>query len=535
MSEGADADAVEEAPPGGGTCGEEAELPKGWVRASLSDMASVRLGRQRSPKNHEGESMRPYLRAANVGWEGLQLDDVKKMNFSDEEAETYRLHTGDIVLNEASGSVSEVGKPAIWKGEIDNCCFQNTLIRVRCEAGEPRFFLHLLRFEAMRGSFGRSARGVGVRHLGAAALAQWPISVPPAPEQRRIADALETRLARVDVIETTLRRLIDRLQRAERAVMAAASTGTLTADAVRHHPGITARIGVDDGELPALGDGWTWARLDEVAKIVGGVTKDTKKQNDATFPEVPYLRVANVQRARFDLSKIAKIRVPAKTLDKLRLRAGDVLMAEGGDRDKLGRGWVWDEEVADCIFQNHLFRVRITDSLTHPKLLSWYANSAATAWFSANGKQSTNLASISISKVKLLPVPVPPNGSAAEAVKAGDHTLARLAHLTAGCQNALTRVAALRRALLADAFAGRLVPQDPADEPAEKLLKRVRAEREASEAERKAARRAARKATAGKRKPPQGDASSAAPPPPRTPTDAAVTGKQTALPLEFSS
>lgn len=60
--------------------------------------------------------MRPYVRAANVGWSGLKLDDVKEMNFTDAEMDTYRLMAGDLLLGEASGSATEVGKPAIWNG-----------------------------------------------------------------------------------------------------------------------------------------------------------------------------------------------------------------------------------------------------------------------------------------------------------------------------------------------------------------------------------------------------------------------------------
>ena len=75
--------------------------------------------------------MRPYLRSANVTWEGVSLDDVKEMNFDDNDYEKYKLEPGDLLLNEASGSPHEVGKPAIWHGEIDECCFQNTLLRLR--------------------------------------------------------------------------------------------------------------------------------------------------------------------------------------------------------------------------------------------------------------------------------------------------------------------------------------------------------------------------------------------------------------------
>ena len=96
----------------------------------MLDVADVQLGRQRSPDNHYGPNMRPYLRSGDVTWSGLDLRDVKEMHFSPEEARKFELKTGDIVLNEASGSPSEVGKPAIWREEIPGCCFQNTLLRL---------------------------------------------------------------------------------------------------------------------------------------------------------------------------------------------------------------------------------------------------------------------------------------------------------------------------------------------------------------------------------------------------------------------
>jgi type I restriction enzyme S subunit len=118
------------------------ELPSHWEVRPLTDIADVRLGRQRSPKNHSGIHMRPYLRAANVDWTGLKLEDVKEMNFTDDEMEIYRLKRGDIVLGEASGSAGEVGKPALWNNEIEECAFQNTLLRVRSQSAEPRYLLH---------------------------------------------------------------------------------------------------------------------------------------------------------------------------------------------------------------------------------------------------------------------------------------------------------------------------------------------------------------------------------------------------------
>jgi hypothetical protein len=84
---------------------------KGWIQVTVSEIANVQLGRQRSPKDHNGPWMTPYLRAANITWDGFALADVNSMNFAPSEVERFALKVGDILLNEASGSASEVGNP----------------------------------------------------------------------------------------------------------------------------------------------------------------------------------------------------------------------------------------------------------------------------------------------------------------------------------------------------------------------------------------------------------------------------------------
>jgi len=214
--------------------------------------------------------------------------------------------------------------------------------------------------------------------------------------------------------------------------------------------------GTDDGQLSDLPMGWTWRRLGEITSVAGGVTKDSKRQSDPAFVEVPYLRVANVQRGRLDLGKVTTIRVPASKAKALRLLYGDVLMNEGGDRDKLARGWVWEGQVEDCIHQNHVFRARIVDGAIEPKLLSWSANTIGGRWAERNGKQSVNLASISLTKIRQMPVPVPPMGVQHELVKQLEDQLQACDRLTGSLIEARARAATLRRSLLAAAFSGRL-------------------------------------------------------------------------------
>ncbi|WP_086794589.1 restriction endonuclease subunit S [Streptomyces thermovulgaris] len=514
--------------------GNPSELPKGWVQVRLDEIAEVRLGRQRSPKNHSGTQMRPYLRAANVDWNGLKLDDVKEMNFTDDEVAVYGLKKGDILLSEASGSASEVGKPAIWNDEIADCCFQNTLIRVRSYGVDPGYLLHFLRSEAIRGAFVKHSRGVGIHHLGAARLAAWQVPVPPLEEQRRIVSAVEEYLTQLARAESVARAGLQKLTAYAGQLLRHACDGRLIGLTAAEEQVQPTPADCIDGDLPRLPGGWAWARLEEIADVVGGITKDSKRQSDPKLVEVPYLRVANVQRGRLDLSNVSSIRATPDKIAALSLRPGDVLLNEGGDRDKLGRGWIWEGQIDNCIHQNHVFRARVRDEVVDPKIIAWHANSFGRRWFEVNGKQSVNLASISLKKIRQFPVPVPPSDVQEEIVKETERRLSVIEKTEAAIRSVLGRVAIVRRSLLAEAFAGRLVPQDPADEPAEALLDRIRAEREAAGVT-KSRRRSPRRAPAQRKRTPGTASTLEAPPPPRADAPALATATQPTLDLEISS
>lgn len=203
----------------------------GVDRVELQSIAEVRLGRQRSPKNHNGDRMRPYLRAANVGWDELRLDDVKEMQFTEAEERTFRLAPGDILLTEASGSPSEVGKSAIYQGEPTAVCFQNTLLRVRCHSADPEFVQKYLLAEARAGRFMPEARGVGINHLSRARLATLQVDVPTPDLQRAAVAACRDLIEHVERLKATIDSQGTRSSALRRSLLAAAFSGHLTGGA----------------------------------------------------------------------------------------------------------------------------------------------------------------------------------------------------------------------------------------------------------------------------------------------------------------
>jgi type I restriction enzyme, S subunit len=172
-------------------------LPETWAWTTIGDAGEIRLGRQRAPQHHNGEDMRPYLRVANVFEGRLDLSDVKSMNFSPDEFEIYRLKTGDVLLNEGQ-SPELLGRPAMYRGEIEDCCFQNTLLRFRANEGlAPEFALLVFRHYLRSGRFKQEGRiTTNLAHLSQTRCAAIEFPVPPAAEQAHIVShvrALEER------------------------------------------------------------------------------------------------------------------------------------------------------------------------------------------------------------------------------------------------------------------------------------------------------------------------------------------------------
>ncbi|EGQ7962056.1 restriction endonuclease subunit S [Vibrio parahaemolyticus] len=159
--------------------------------------------------------------------------------------------------------------------------------------------------------------------------------------------------------------------------------------------------------LGMLPKGWDVEVLGDLASIASGITLG-KDLSGVRTVLVPYLRVANVQDGYLDLSEVKSIAVPEVDADKYVLQYGDVLMNEGGDFDKLGRGTVWREEIPGCCHQNHVFRVRADNrKLRFDYLAYWSASSFGKHYFVLNSKQSTNLASINSTQLKAFPVAKP--------------------------------------------------------------------------------------------------------------------------------
>lgn len=280
--------------------------------------------------------------------------------------------------------------------------------------------------------------GTTVANINLDRLATYPIDLPPLAEQRRIVARIEALFARTRRARADLERIAPLAQRYVEAETERAFAAKLDA-------------------------GWLMTTAGELAEIKSGITLGKRHPDSAQLVDRPYLRVANVQRGHLRLDEIKTIRVTQADASRLSLCVGDILMNEGGDRDKLGRGWVWEGQIENCIHQNHVFRLRLRSAAITPRFLSRYANHAGARYFLDEGKQTTNLASISMGKIAALPVPLPPPGVAETVDKRLDLTEAAAAVLRREAARTLALLDRLEQSILARAFRGELVARNQVD------------------------------------------------------------------------
>jgi type I restriction enzyme S subunit len=223
-------------------------------------------------------------------------------------------------------------------------------------------------------------------------LKEKEILVPPEEEQRCIAKSLKL----LDKALTLQDAELQATDNCKRAAMRALFTRGLRGEAQKE---------TEFGPAP---ENWDEVPLDDCAAVQTGAAKG-RKFSDAETVEVPYLRVANVQDGHLDLSEMKEIRIRRTEIERYRLQPDDVVLTEGGDFDKLGRGFVWRGELDVCVHQNHVFAVRTHKDRLLPDFFAYLAQSAyGKAYFLKVAHKTTNLACINSTKLKAFPVLMPP-------------------------------------------------------------------------------------------------------------------------------
>lgn len=245
--------------------------------------------------------------------------------------------------------------------------------------------------------------GTTVESVDIPSFLKLEIPTPPLPQQRKIARILTT----VDNLIEKTEALTAKYQAIKQGMMHDLFTrGVDEHGHLRPYYEEAPEL-YKQSELGWIPKEWSVRSLGEVAVVGGGVTLGRDLAGSQVV-ELPYLRVANVQDGYLDLSEIKTVSVLKSEVDRYRLEQGDMLMTEGGDFDKLGRGTVWRGQISSCLHQNHIFRVRPSKEFILPDFLAAVtASSYGKRYFLVSSKQTTNLATINSTQLKAFPVPLP--------------------------------------------------------------------------------------------------------------------------------
>ncbi|KPQ00273.1 MAG: type I restriction enzyme, S subunit [Rhodobacteraceae bacterium HLUCCA12] len=299
--------------------------------------------------------------------------------------------SGDILVSTVRPNLNAV---AVVEEELDGATASTgfSVLRPDEKKAASRYIYHWVRTPSFVADMVRKATGASYPAVSDKIVAESLIPLPPLEEQRRIAGILDA---------------ADALRRCRREALALLDTlpGAIFAEMFGD------RLYGPDRATDTV-------PLAEVAHIQSGITKGRRLKSGEKTEETAYLAVANVQDKRLDLSNVKMIEATEKERERYALAVGDLLLTEGGDPDKLGRGTVWNDEIPGAIHQNHIFRVRVTDETVQPIFLSHLLSSPyGRGYFLRMAKQTTGIASINKTQLSGFPAILPDEGEQIEFVQ----------------------------------------------------------------------------------------------------------------------
>ncbi len=421
-------------------------LPSGWAMVELQAVADTQLGKTLSRSAREGQCSHPYLRNKNVRWHGFDLDDLREMSFTSGEKVKYELQTGDLLVCEGG----EFGRCAVWQDHRKLVFFQNALHRVRTRDGVvPSWIEFILRLYSETGRLREHASGVTISHLTQTKLRQLRLPLAPTVEQERIVERIDKAFARLDAVETRLKSLLEKLDCLRSAILADA-----------FHAG---------RDLPPR-----WKLT-----TIGAVCLQVNKNDPRKFPdsEFVYIDIGGVGMATGKIEKTRTLLgMEAPSRARQVVKAGDTLLSTVRTYQK--KTAVVPSDLDRAIASTGFSVLRPSD-VVHPHFLFYQVFSDGLVK-SLNEKQTgTSYPAVRDKDVRAMPFRLPPLAQQEAIAYEIEDQFTRLDLTKDLVRSLVGRVALLRQSVLAEAFAGRLVPQDPDDEPASVLLERIAASRPA--------------------------------------------------------
>ncbi|WP_372165497.1 restriction endonuclease subunit S [Xanthomonas euvesicatoria] len=437
------------------------ELPAGWATFSIADIGGLAGGKTPSKANPAFWSSR------DVPW--ISPKDMKKLYLEDSEDRISKVALSDagmalypaksILMVTRSGILQHTFPVALAR--VDSTVNQDIKVIAPHSEIDTIFLLYSLR------AFGQiilqrcSKAGTTVQSIDSDKLEAFPFPLPPLAEQKRIAQELDALLAQVDTLKARIDAIPALLKRFRQSTLAAAFSARLT------------------GEAPAEFDHWQEAKF---SSVIEDLRYGTAQKCDYNGGTTGVLRIPNIGDRGIVLSDMKSSDFSETEIKKLELMKGDiVLIRSNGSVELVGKSALVSEKEQGLLFAGYLIRVRLDQAKSIPEFVNYWLKSPAIRQVIEQIARSTSgVNNINSEEIKSLTFTFPSLSAQAEIVRRVEQLFAYADQLEAKVAAAQQRIDALTQSLLAKAFRGELVPQDPTDEPASVLLARIRTQRAAT-------------------------------------------------------
>ncbi|MEV5197707.1 restriction endonuclease subunit S [Streptomyces sp. NPDC053720] len=413
----------------------EKELPAGWAWARLGDLGEYINGRG-FKKSEWADDGLPIIRIQNLTGSGASFN-----YFAGDLDERHTVDDGDLLVAWAATLGTH-----IWRGP--KAAVNQHIFKVIPYVDIK--FLHYLIDHKIH-ELAAASHGSGMVHVTRAKFDGLRVVVPPLAEQRRIVEALEGHLSRLDAAVATVQNSRKRLVNLQKSVL----------------------LDIVPEEVP---ESWMAGTVEQAGTVELGRARHPDWHHG---PEMrPYLRVANVFEDRIDASDVMEMDFSG-IFEKYRLHPGDVLLNEGQSPHLVGRPALYRGTPSNVAFTNSLLRFKANRDVMPEWALMVFRRHLHARRFMREVRITTNIAHLSSKRLKAVEFPIPPMDVQKRLVMRCDELLSGVDAMGREVARTLTRAENLRRAILNRAFNGTLIPQDPDDEPATALLARIKADRDA--------------------------------------------------------
>ncbi|MBS0960889.1 restriction endonuclease subunit S [Acetobacter thailandicus] len=429
------------------------DFPQGWAGISFAE-ATDKIGSGATPKGgHSAYQVSgiPLIRSQNVHFKGFA--DAGLVFLSDAQAEKLNgviVRTNDVLLNITGASI---GRVTVAPERMDGARVNQHVMIIRPKSSiEPAFIAGFLSSPPMQQFIVAENYGVTRQALTKTMIEEIELPLPPLPEQRRI-------VAKIDSLTGKSRRARDHLDHIPRLV-----------EKYRHAVLASA---FSEGERAA----WKNGKLEEfITDALIGLVRGKSEQSDVSG--VPYIRMNHYDlNGHWNDNKLTFVEATPQEIERYELRRGDVLFNTRNSVELVGKVALWQDGRDRHVYNNNILRLRFNEKVVPRFATLWMMSEPFRAYLQTQKSATTSVCAIYQRSIMAAPFPLPSVAEQKAVVTKIDSAFAWIDRLTADATNARKLIDHLDQSVLAKAFTGELVLQDPADEPASALLDRIRAER----------------------------------------------------------